>query len=247
MKPANIEHYSGEELEVLADTFRYQEWIVDQFRPYLSGRIMEVGAGVGTMAKKWLAYAEELHLVEPTNNLFPILQKNFDSNPKVLLHHGVLEETLSENPRLGNPVFDAVIMVNVLEHIEDDSRVLRVVSRMLRPNGHLLIFVPAMPILYGSLDREFGHYRRYTKSSLASVCRNAGYEMVRIRYFDVFGTLPWWFVNRVLRSKTLNSGMAKLYDRLVVPLARRLEEAIPPLFGKNLVLIARQAEARMKM
>jgi SAM-dependent methyltransferase len=244
MKSANTEHYFGEELEVLADTFRYQEWIADQFRPYLSGRIMEVGAGIGSMAKKWLTYAEELHLVEPASNLYPILQKNFNCCPNVSLYRGGLEEVLSENPRLGNRAFDAVIMVNVLEHIEDDYRVLRVMSRMLKSDGHLLMFVPAMPVLYGSLDSEFGHFRRYTKSTLASVCRKAGYEMVRIRYFDVFGVLPWWFVNRVLRSKTLNPGMAKLYDRLVVPLARRLEEAIPPLLGKNLVLVARQADAK---
>lgn len=193
------------------------------------------------MAKRWLTFANELHLVEPARNLFPVLQKNFHSCSNVSLHHGALEEVLSENPELASKVFDAIIMINVLEHIEDDSHVLNLVNQMLMPGGYLLIFVPAMPVLYGSLDRKFGHYRRYTRAGLASACRKAGYEITRIRYFDALGAFPWWFVNRVLRSSTLNPDVAKLYDRLVVPLARHLEKAITPPFGKNLVFVGRKA------
>jgi 16S rRNA A1518/A1519 N6-dimethyltransferase RsmA/KsgA/DIM1 with predicted DNA glycosylase/AP lyase activity len=72
MKTRSAEQYSGNELEVLTETFHYQKWIEDQFYPYLRGRIMEIGAGIGTMAKRWLVYADELHLVEPANNLFPL-------------------------------------------------------------------------------------------------------------------------------------------------------------------------------
>lgn len=245
MTTGNAEHYSGKDLEILADAFRYQDWVADQFRPYLHGSVMEIGAGIGSMAREWLTCAEKLHLVEPAGNLFPVLQKNFQSCPNVSLHHGVLEEVLSENPTLAVNAFDAVVMINVLEHIEDDYCALKTVNRMLVPGGHLLIFVPAMQLLYGSLDRKFGHYRRYTKESLTAICRKTGCEIIDIRYFDLFGAIPWWFVGCVLRSKTLNPIMAKLYDRLVVPLARRVEKAISPPFGKNLVLVARQTEARM--
>jgi SAM-dependent methyltransferase len=242
MKARNIEHYSGEELEVLAETFRYQEWIADQFHPYLRGRVMEIGAGVGTMAKRWLTFAKELHLVEPARNLFPVLQGNFHCCPNVSLHHGALEEVLAEDSGLASQVFDAVIMINVLEHIEDDRHILNVVHQMLIPDGNLLIFVPAMPALYGSLDREFGHYRRYTKEGLASVCQEAGYEIIRIRYFDALGIFPWWFINRVLCSSDINPSMARIYDRFVVPLMRYVEKVLPPPFGKNLVLVGRKVE-----
>lgn len=240
MNQQNVEHYSGEELDVLAKTRHYQEWIAEPFYPYLRGKIMEIGAGTGTMAKKWLSYADELHLTEPANNIFPILQEAFHPDLKVSLHHGTLEEILSANPKLAVRAFDAVIMINVLEHIENDDRVLNLVNRMLTPGGHLLIFVPAMPCLYGSLDRKFGHYRRYTKAGLASVCKKAGYEITSIRYFDVFGAFPWLLVNRVLRSSDMNPHMAMLYDRLVVPLARYFEKLIVPPFGKNLVLVGRK-------
>lgn len=240
MKARGMEHYPGDELEGLAETVNYQEWIADQFYPYLHGRIMEIGAGIGTMAGRWLSRAGELHLVEPAKNLFPALRENFHDRPNVMLHHGSLEETLSKNPGLAAEAFDAVIMVNVLEHIEDDARVLELIHRMLRPGGYLLIFVPAMPVLYGSLDMKFGHYRRYTRARLIAVCGKTGYEIASCRYFDMFGAFPWWLVNRVLRSSTLNPRMARLYDRLVVPFARHTEKVVAPPFGKNLVLIGRR-------
>lgn len=242
MKVAAPEHYLGEELEGLAGTLNYQKWIADQFNPYLHGRIMEIGAGIGTMSRKWLARASKLHLVEPAKNLFPILYKGFHAFPNVVLHHGGLEQVLSDNPSLSVEAFDAIVMVNVLEHIEDDSGILKKIYRMLKPGGYLLIFVPAMPILFGSLDEKFGHYRRYTKRELAARCGDIGYEIVLSRYFDIFGVLPWWLVNRVLRSSRLNPSLANLYDRWAVPFARRLEKLIAPPCGKNLVLIARKAE-----
>lgn len=236
MKPRGVDEYSGDELDALAETVRYQDWIAEQFRPYLHGKIMEIGAGIGTMAAKWINFADELHLVEPASNLFPALQKKFQACASVHLHHGDLETMLSGNPVLAEEAFNAVILINVLEHIQDDERLLKTIYRMLKPVGYLLIFVPAMPSLYGSLDRKFGHYRRYTKTGLEAVCGKAGYEITCSRYFDIFGAFPWWLINRVLQSSTLNPRMAKLYDSLVVPFAHHAEKIITPPFGKNLVM-----------
>lgn len=242
MKRAGAEHYFGDELEGLTHTFNYQQWIADQFHPYLHGRIMEIGAGIGTMSKRWLAHASELHLVEPAKNLFPLLHENFHASSGVTLYHDELEQVLSDNPDLTVDAFDAIIMVNVLEHIEDDSGILKKTYGMLKPGGCLLIFVPAMPILYGSLDEKFGHYRRYTKKRLTTICGNNGFKIAHLCYFDIFGVLPWWLVNRLLRSSRLDPRMANLYDTWIVPLARRLEGLVAPPFGKNLVLIAHKTE-----
>jgi SAM-dependent methyltransferase len=66
--------------------------------------------------------------------------------------------------------FDIVIMLDVLEHIEDDSAFLQqeVVPR-LKPDSHLVISVPAHPSLFTSHDTFLGHYRRYTRSQLLDV------------------------------------------------------------------------------
>jgi len=237
---AHPSHYDGRELEALSITSRYQRWIAEQFAPYLSGRIMEVGAGIGTMARHWLEYSSELHLVEPARNLYIALNEALSSSSGVSLYCGTLDDVVCGPMKHSGHTLDAAIMVNVLEHIADDIGTLRLIHDLLKPNGYLLLFVPALPALFGSLDRAFGHQRRYTKSSLKEAVTSAGFDLVRLRYFDVLGVLPWWLVGRVMRSQTIRPAMAGLYDRYAVPVGRLLEAAIPPPFGKNLVVVARR-------
>jgi SAM-dependent methyltransferase len=233
--------YESEELEQLAVMHRYQEWIAQQYRPYLRGVVMELGAGIGTMAQKWIGGVERLHLVEPARNLFQQLQQRFGANPQVTLHNGKLEEIALLNRDLVPGSLDAVIMVNVLEHIEHDEATLYLIHRLLSHGGYLMMFVPAMPGLYGSLDERFGHYRRYTLAKLGALCRKVEYETVRLAHFDLFGVIPWWLVNRVLRCARVSPTMARLYDRCVVPIGQWLEKRITFPVGKNLVYVGRKA------
>lgn len=232
--------YVGDELEILSDTGRYHRWIVEQFSPYLDGKIIEIGAGLGTLSRYWQPYVEEMHLVEPAENLFSALQKTYGQQRNVALHRGNLQQAIAQQPALSYQAFDAAIMINVLEHIEDDAGTLTTLHRMLRSRGYLLVFVPAMQALYGSLDIKFSHYRRYERSDLALLAKTAGFEIIHLYYFDAAGVAPWWFVNRVLKASRLSPSMARVYDRFVVPFARIMEQKWHPPFGKNLVLIARK-------
>ena len=206
----------------------------------MHGALMEVGAGIGTMTQKWLDLVQRLYLVEPARNLHVTLATRFSGYPSVSLHSGVLHDVVTrrDTPKPGS--LDGVVMINVLEHIEDDDATLQLVHRLLTARGYVMLFVPAMPSLYGSLDRRFGHYRRYTRDGLRSLCEQAGFQTARINYFDVFGIVPWWLVNRVLRSESIGEGAAALYDRCVVPVGRWLEKRVTLPFGKNLVYVGRK-------
>jgi hypothetical protein len=133
---------------------------------------------------------------------------------------------------------DSIIYVNVLEHIANDLKELRVISQTLAPRGRLFIFVPALRWLYGSFDREINHFRRYTRTELEKKCCAAGLKVVSSRYFDLIGVLPWWVKYRLLESKKLEPRAVKLYDQRVVPIARKFESWVDPPLGKNLLLIA---------
>lgn len=239
LENADPENYTSDELDSLADAVRYQRWIVEQFAPYVRGRVLEVGAGIGTMANYWIRLADEVHLVEPARNLFSVLHERYSSVSSVRLYADVLDHIVDENGAGFQGSFDAVIMVNVLEHIQDDAQLMNTLVTLLKPEGYLLVFVPAMPALYGSLDRRFGHYRRYTKSSLLKLMSLAHFHAVKLYYFDVLGVAPWWLVNCVIGANSLNRSSALLYDRYVVPLGRTLERWLKPPIGKNLVLIAK--------
>jgi ubiquinone/menaquinone biosynthesis C-methylase UbiE len=74
---------------------------------------------------------------------------------------------------------DVLVMLNVLEHIEDDDQALRNAFRILTPGGHIIIEVPAVPFLFTNYDRALKHFRRYSSRALTSLMRHVGFDIVR--------------------------------------------------------------------
>ena len=229
--------YEGRDLEVLADMPNYYAWIMSWFAPYVRGRVVEYGAGAGTVSKLLRPLADRLTLVEPSANLLPVLQARFLRDPRVEIGRAMLEEHSRQVP---DGAVDTAVLVNVLEHIEDDEGALAELSRILAPGGHLLIFVPALPALKSKIDRIHGHFRRYLRPDLRRKLAAAGTEVVACRYFDLPGVVPWLLLNKLLGSTSFNPTLLKIYDGAVVPLARRVEAIVPPPLGKNLIAIARK-------
>ena len=240
---ASPSSYVGHDLEALADLPHYVRWILDGFGGHLRGRVLEIGAGTGNFSAGYLDRVDEAVLLEPARNLYPTLAARFADKPHIQTASGVLEEWIERSPEQGGPdgrPFDAAVMVNVLEHIADDYGTVRRLARLLRPGGKLLIFVPAVRMLYGSLDAEVHHYRRYSRHGLRRVVRQAGLEMVSLQSFDAAGVFPWLVAGRVLRRRSFSAMAAKIYDRWIVPLASRMERWLPPPLGKNLICIAQR-------
>ena len=231
--------YPGIELESMAFAMKYHRWILDVFRPFLGKRIVEVGAGSGSFSELLLeTIPERLDALEPSANLYALLAerlREIDTARVGHAHPGTLSETMESIHKAGPP--DSVIYVNVLEHIEDDERELRTIHSMLRPGGHALIFSPAHAWLMGSMDHQLGHYRRYTMKDLAGKCKAAGFTIRLSSYFDMLGIPPWWVKYCVLRSKTMEPGAVRFYDRFAVPVSRFLESVIHPPVGRNVILV----------
>ncbi|MBM4344902.1 MAG: class I SAM-dependent methyltransferase [Deltaproteobacteria bacterium] len=224
-------HYDGHDLEALADMPRYNAWIDSHFAPWLHGRVIEVGAGIGNFSATWLPRATAAVLVEPAANLAPRLTSRFAADRRVQVANTLLADLPTE---LRAAPFDAAVMVNVLEHIADDAAVLRQLHGLLRPGGAVCVFVPALPALFGSLDEVFDHVRRYRKLELADRMRAAGFEVERAGYMDSAGAIPWFVAGRLLRQRRLDGRATVVYDRAVVPVVRALEAVVAPPVGKSL-------------
>jgi SAM-dependent methyltransferase len=138
--------------------------------------------------------------------------------------------------------FDTVLCLNVLEHIRDDRRALDSMATLLRPRGgRLFLFVPAHPRLFGSPDVLAGHFRRYTRRGLIEAVEGAGLVVRRATYFNGLGAIPYFLNSRVLRPRSLGGHVNTqivLFDRLAVPLLRRIERLLPMPFGQSLVVLA---------
>ncbi len=240
------DHYDGQDLEALADIPNYQQWIADSFLPRVRGRVLEVGAGIGTMARRYAHAADEAVLLEPARNLIAKLRENTREIPSARPVDALLSDVVGKRHAgcdFSRGSFDVVILINVLEHVDDDVGMLRTLHDLLRPGGTLVLFVPALAWLYGSLDRLVDHKRRYSFDSLGAVVRGAGFEVETHRYFDVLGILPWFVAGRVLRQRSFNADAARLYDRLAVPVGAFLEGIVEPPVGKNLLSIGRKTGA----
>ena len=101
----------------------------------------------------------------------------------------------------------------------------------------LVLVVPALKPLYGSIDRAIGHFRRYTRADLLAKLDAAGLEVETVRYFNAVG-VPGWFVNtRLLRRRSVPGVQARINDWLV-PLLR-LEQRVGLPFGMSLLVVGR--------
>ncbi len=229
--------YDGRDLEVLAGLPRYYNWIFQTFHPYINGAGIEFGPGLGTNSALMRSQLSTLDLVEPSPRLAETLRSRFGGDSGVQVYETDVENFISSGPHCQ---YDTIILVNVLEHIQDDFAVEQAFYRMLRPRGHLLLFVPALPILYSRIDEYYGHKRRYTAPQLTKLAKNAGFEVCLAHYFDVLGVLPWYFLNTLGGNIHFNPFLTGLYDAVGVPLTRLLEGVLRPPFGKNIFMSARK-------
>ena len=233
--------YPGRDLEAMNFAQAYHRWILSLFKPYLGERIVEVGAGSGGFSEMLLENRPKVFAgVEPAAEMYPLLKERVSGTKgtEVVTYQDFFSDVATEIKTRARP--DTFVYVNVLEHIEHDQDELKLVYDTLSGGGHALIFVPALPALFGPLDAKIGHFRRYTKRELERKAATAGFDIITCHYFDLAGVLPWWVKFRLLRSSDIEPGAVKLYDGLVVPIMRPLERLIKPPIGKNLLMVAKK-------
>jgi hypothetical protein len=115
---------------------------------------------------------------------------------------------------------------------------LKIARSFLKLNGNVVIFVPALPALYGTMDEVSGHFRRYRPSELRSVVRHGHLVPRRLWFFDSVGILPYWASYAVLRRKSLGAGSVRLYDQVIIPLSMLISRITRQrVIGKNLIAI----------
>ncbi len=231
--------YVGKDLESMAFAVNYHNWILDEFRPFLGKKIVEVGSGRGSFSELLLREKPEvLSLIEPSE-MFDDLKhylSRFESAGETNFYQAIfasVRDTISETKKP-----DSIIYVNVLEHIEDDSAELEMIYQTLEDKGRCFIFVPALMSLYGKFDRKIGHFRRYAKMEIEEKCIAAGFKILKSKYFDFAGIFPWYVKYKLLRSASLESGAVSIYDKCAVPIIKRFERYFDLPVGKNILIVA---------
>jgi len=213
-------HDADRELEVtldnLFDAHNYRQWIFDMIAPALGPRVLEVGAGHGTFTDL-LAHGRHVTATDLSPRCVKELEERFDHRTDVEVLHCDLVGSREAGP------FDTAVLVNVLEHIEDDTGGLKELAAQLVSGGRLALWVPAHMQLYSDFDRSIGHYRRYTRADLHQKLVDAGFVVDDVRYVNVVGAIAWWVVARQLHRAPTGKMGVTVFDRYFVPVLRRLE------------------------
>lgn len=219
-------------LDILDGAGNYTAWIFEQVEPHLGKEVLEVGAGHGTFTGLLSTSSARVVATDVSERCAEILGTRFADEPRVTVLRGSTAEVA------GLPPFDSAVLLNVLEHIEDDDGALRELLTTLKPGGRLILWVPAFAILYSDFDQKIGHYRRYRKGGLEAQLSSAGYEVTDIRYVNSVGALAWLVVARLLHRVPTGGLSVKMYDSCFVPVLKRVERRWGTPFGQSLFAVA---------
>jgi SAM-dependent methyltransferase len=211
--PALASAVGGRTLEVFADTPRLNRWLYSKLGPHVHGDVLEIGSGIGNLSGLIVDSAAHVVLSDMESHYLEALAKRFAGDGRVKVTAYDLDQPPS--PEIATRRFDAIVAVNVIEHIRDDVALVGRLAALLNPGGKLLVYVPACPFAYGTLDRALGHHRRYTPSALTALMQGAGLRPERPRYMNLFGLLGWFINGRLFRRKQLSHRQLALFERLL--------------------------------
>ena len=206
---------------------------------------VEIGGGIGTFTKLLVNAhlacnpAARLTVFEPEEALCRRLRDELEQTHSGIIRTGRLVITggyFQPSP----DQCDTVIMINVLEHIQDDQESVRAAYQSLSPSGTFVVYSPALQWLYSPHDKAVGHYRRYEMNHLEQIVRKEGFVVVAAKYMDCMGVLPWYLLNVLGGSTSIDPRLARLYDTWFVPLTRAVERLWRPWIGKNVLVVARK-------
>lgn len=214
----------------------YNAWLGRRFREHLGRRVLEIGAGIGTITREIEQDRELVVALEVDRFYVDRLRNMFRDRPHV--QPCLSDVALADWEALRARDFDSVLLSNVLEHIPDDAAALRRFRQVLPEGGRLVLLVPALPELFGSMDEAVGHHRRYTREGLESLLSDNGFTVERLEWMNLTG-IPGWFVNgRLFRRRAVPPLQLRLYDA-VAPLLARLEARVTLPVGMSLFAVAR--------
>lgn len=214
----------------------YSRWILDEFREYIRGTTADIGCGTGNFLKLLLDCSpEKLIAIEPASSIFSVLKDDFGDKGTVELLNCDLKEVRHDL----EGKLDAILYINVLEHVEHDREEIKLAFSCLKDNGHVCVFVPALQALFSNFDKEVGHYRRYDTRRLKELLSDAGFRIIKLKYFDFPSIIPWYITFKML-GKTMVGKQVEIYDTLVIPMIRLLERIIAVPLGKNALVVGRR-------
>lgn len=229
-------------LLLLSERFNYNHWIYDNIQSFIGDNILEVGAGIGNITD-FIIFKKKLTLIDINQDYVDYLNAKYSFRDKsnfIALRVDI--QNIKSSP-LADKKFDTIISLNIIEHLENDLQAIKNMSSLLDIGGKLIILVPALKTLYGSMDISFDHLHRYNRKDLKLLINGQNLEIVKFYYMNFLGLLGWFINGRILKKKELPVKQTKIFDKLV-PFISFAEKIIKPPLGQSLILIAQKTDSK---
>jgi SAM-dependent methyltransferase len=198
--------------------------MADTIAPYAGRKVLEIGAGMGNMTRHLCPRRQVYVATDVSEEYADHLRNVFRHRPLVRI--AGLDATEPADFLPFEQQMDTVVCLNVLEHIEDDAATLRLIRTLLEPGGRLILLVPNDPRAYGTVDKEIGHYRRYTPEHLRKLMTDTGFEVEEILNFNRVSMPAWRITGQIIKSKRLSRSSLRIFDSLVW-LWRKIDSSLP--------------------
>jgi SAM-dependent methyltransferase len=225
------DEYGSRMLSELEHARRFNFWVGKTLRPFVGDRVLEIGAGIGSLTNQFIS--RELYVASDINPHYLRYLESY-SFGKPYLQVLYVDAGDTDDFEALEQTFDTALMINVLEHVPDEHVALRNLWSALQPGGRAVILVPQHPAIYGTLDKVRHHRERYTEAKLRSALTKADFSVEKIFDFNRISVPGWWLSGKVLRRKRFSRVQLKILD-LLMPILSRIDRMWP---WKGLSLIA---------
>jgi len=233
------QEYCGKDLHLFAAVGNWKEYWSQAIREYVSGDVLEVGAGTGSNTEflssnssgRWVC-------LEPDPRLLAQLRQKLEA--KAQRNY----ETICGTMRTIDSAwqFDTIIYIDVLEHIEDDRGELESAAAHLRPGGCVIVLSPAHQWLFTPFDAAIGHFRRYNRSMLRSISPPE-LCVERLMYLDSVGMLASAANRLLLRQSMPTETQLQFWDGRIIPVSRVFDVLLRNSLGKSIIGVWRKPDA----
>ena len=220
-------NYDGFELDTFDAAKKFRNYQIYYLKSYIKDPFLEVGAGKGGLTNLYEKFTKDITLLEPDNKLFQILKKKFKKK-KIKIKNQTIDKIKFK--------YQTIIYFDVLEHIKDDLKEVKVASKKLKKSGNLIFNVPAHQLFYNEFDKAVGHFKRYNKKDFQDIEKKTDLKIEKLTYYDSIGLL-FLILNKIFRLKKTNLKNKIYFWNMLIPLSKIIDKLTFNKFGKSLLCV----------
>jgi 2-polyprenyl-3-methyl-5-hydroxy-6-metoxy-1,4-benzoquinol methylase len=235
---STFDNFGQQTLHAISEANLFNKWMYETISPFIKGNILELGCGIGNITDFILKDFSSITISDYNPDYIQYLKKKYSQKKEIkeVLSIDLQSPDFKNEQKQIKESFDAIILLNVIEHLQDDLAAIENCNYLLKKGGNLILLAPAYTQLFSPMDVNLGHYRRYTIKSLLKLLKQKNLEPINTTYFNFLGAIGWLFLNKLLRFNNINRNEMYLFNKLV-PTARIIDKLICNQLGLSAIVI----------